>query len=231
MRRPVPGFAISPLPSMSKRHLPLLIALSALFAMLMGLAVLRDITLPLDQAVAEMFRSGPLAVSAPRWREGMRDLTALGSFMVLGLAVAASCAFLVASGRWRLALLVLVSTLSAALVSTGLKFLLARTRPDFGAPVVQTFTPSFPSGHAFLSTVVFLTIGGLLALAARRRREKGVIFVTAVFLALAIGASRVVLGVHWLTDVAAGWLFGLSWAGATLMTAHHLARREAEPGL
>ncbi len=215
---------------MLPRRLPLLIALSALLGLAMGLAVLRDATEPLDQFVAQLFSHGALAVHDPRWREGIRDLTALGSFMVLGLAITAACAFLAASGRWRLAVLVLISTLSATLVSTGLKFALARERPDLGGTVVQTFTPSFPSGHAFLSTVVFLTIGGLLALAARRRRQKAVILVTAALLALAIGLSRVMLGVHWFTDVAAGWLFGLSWAGATLMAAHHLAREEEEPG-
>ncbi len=212
-------------------RLPLLITLSALLGLAMGLAVLRDATAPLDEFVARLFTHGALAIHDPRWREGIRDLTALGSFMVLGLAITTACAFLAASGRWRLAMLVLISTLSATLVSTGLKFALARERPDLGSVVVvQTFTPSFPSGHAFLSTVVFLTIGGLLALTARRRREKAVILVTAAFLALAIGLSRVMLGVHWFTDVAAGWLFGLSWAGATLMAAHHLAREEEQPG-
>lgn len=215
---------------MLPRRLPWLIALCASLAVLMGLAVLRDATEPLDLFVATTFRDGPLAVVDPRLREALRDLTALGSFMVLGLAVTAACAFLAASGRWRLSLLVLISTLSATAVSTGLKYALGRERPDLGGAVVTTFTPSFPSGHAFLSTVVFLTIGGLLALAARRRREKAVILVTAAFLALLIGLSRVVLGVHWMTDVAAGWLFGLSWVGATLLAAHRLARSEEEPG-
>lgn len=211
-------------PPMLPKHLPALITLCAVLAALLAFAVARDATAAFDLAVARLFSEGPLRLSAPVLREAIRDLTALGSFTVLGLAVLSACAFLGAAGRWPLAGLVLASSIGASLVSTLVKFGIARPRPDLGGPVVATFTPSFPSGHAFLSTVVFLTIGGLIAMAARNRREKVVILATALFLALSIGASRVVLGVHWLTDVTAGWLLGLAWSGMVLLLAQRLAR-------
>ncbi len=120
----------------------------------------------------------------------------------------------------------LASSLGATALSTGIKYALGRARPDLAEPIVKTFTPSFPSGHAFLSTVVLLTIGGLMALAARRRRERVVIFGTAIGLALAIGLSGVILGVHWFSDVAAGWLLGIAWASTVLLLARRLAARE-----
>lgn len=211
---------------MPSSRLPRLILVSTLLAILLGLAVIRDATAPLDQAIARFFAEGSPVLSDPRFREAMRDLTALGSFVVLGLAVFASCAFLAASGRWRLSGLVLASSLGATALSTGLKYALGRARPDLAEPIVKTFTPSFPSGHAFLSTVVLLTIGGLMALAARRRSERVVIFGTAIGLAFAIGLSRVILGVHWFSDVAAGWLLGIAWASTMLLLARRLAARE-----
>ena len=77
---------------------------------------------------------------------------------------------------------------------------------------VETANASFPSGHAMLSTVTYLTLGALLAQVMPKKRLKSFVFAVAVLLALIVGASRVYLGVHWLTDVLAGWALGAAWA-------------------
>lgn len=212
-----------------KTRLPLLILAPTLLAVLLGLAVVREVTAPLDHAVARFFAESLMPQADPRLQEALRDLTALGSFTVLGLAILASCAFLAASRRWHLAALVLGSALGATAVSTGLKFALGRARPDLAEPIIRTFTPSFPSGHAFLSTVVLLTLAGLLARTRRRRGERRVMLATALLLSLAIGLSRVALGVHWLSDVAAGWLLGLAWSGLVLLLARGSAMQAGAP--
>jgi undecaprenyl-diphosphatase len=80
------------------------------------------------------------------------------------------------------------------------------------ARLVEVQTPSFPSGHAMLSAIGFLTLGTLLAAGARRRRHRAYILTVAVLLTLLVGSSRVWLGVHWPTDVLAGWCLGAAWA-------------------
>jgi undecaprenyl-diphosphatase len=156
----------------------------------------------------------------PGWlREGVRDLTALGSFVVLAAAVLGSAGYLMAAHRRLLALLLVVSAICATAVSTALKVATGRGRPDLLERAVETFTASFPSGHAFLSAAILLTLAGLLARASPREGQRRVIVSCAVVLTLAVGLSRVYLGVHWPSDVLAGWLLGAAWAAGTLVAA------------
>lgn len=200
-----------------------LMAVPALLALLLGLAVFRELTAPVDIYIARLFGEGALAFSDPRWREGLRDLTALGSFVVLGLAVVSACAILLAVHRARLAGLLLASALGATATSTVLKHLTSRARPDIVEPLALTFTSSFPSGHAFLSMVVFMTIGGLLAMASHHRLQRKVILGLCLALAVLIGLSRIALGVHWLSDVLAGWLLGIAWSASFILVARRMA--------
>ena len=97
------------------------------------------------------------------------------------------------------------------LLSTVLKISFNRPRP--GVPhLARVFTPSFPSGHATLSAVTFLTLGVLLARASRDRRLKIYFVALAIFLTVAVGISRVYLGLHYPSDVLAGWSIGSMWA-------------------
>jgi undecaprenyl-diphosphatase len=89
---------------------------------------------------------------------------------------------------------------------------------------VETLGSSFPSGHATLSAATYLTIGALLAHAQERRRVKTYIHVTAILVALLIGVSRVYLGVHWPTDVLAGWCIGAAWSILCVTAASWLTR-------
>ncbi|MFD2181347.1 phosphatase PAP2 family protein [Rhodoplanes azumiensis] len=149
----------------------------------------------------------------PAWLEkAIRDLTALGSVTVLTLLTVLVLGYLVIDGKRAAALFVLVSVAGGALLIDGIKLVVARPRPDLVAHMVDVSTYSFPSGHATASAVVFLTLGVLLARIGRRRRVKAYVIGTAIALTLAIGASRVYLGVHWPSDVLAGWCLGAAWA-------------------
>jgi undecaprenyl-diphosphatase len=142
----------------------------------------------------------------------MRDVTALGSTVVLAIVVASVAGFLAVSGLSHAALLLLVSVLSGVLLSNTLKAGFLRARPELIPHDTLISTASFPSGHATLSAVVYLTLGALLCRTQSSPAIKAYILGVAALLTLMVGISRVYLGVHWPTDVAAGWLLGSLWA-------------------
>lgn len=150
---------------------------------------------------------GPRAVAL-----AVRDITALGSTTVLTLLVTLVLGFLLLRRRYRAAGLILVATFSGMLFSASAKSLTARERPQVVPHLTETTTKSFPSGHSMLSSVVYLTLGALLAQDMTRRREKIYIVAAAGFLTTLVGLSRVYLGVHYPTDVLAGWAAGVAWS-------------------
>jgi undecaprenyl-diphosphatase len=149
----------------------------------------------------------------PKWLEmAAADMTALGSTSVLVLVVAFVAGLFAMLRRRREALLVVAAASGGTALSIGLKALFDRERPDAALRAVEVMNPSFPSGHAMLSAVVFLTIGVLSAHFAQRKRVKVYVVAAAVTVALLIGLTRVYLGVHWPSDVLAGWTLGAAWA-------------------
>jgi undecaprenyl-diphosphatase len=149
----------------------------------------------------------------PLWlKQVMTDLTALGGFTVLGLLTLVLIFYLLMDGKRRAALLLAVSVGGGTLLSSALKLGFDRPRPDLVAHMVDVQTLSFPSGHAMLSAVTYLTLGALLARLSARRAVKAYVVGVAVLLTLLIGSSRIYLGVHWPTDVIAGWCVGAAWA-------------------
>jgi undecaprenyl-diphosphatase len=149
----------------------------------------------------------------PPWLlDVVRDITALGSTAVLGLLVTIVATFLLATGKYHAGLLVLTTVLSGALLNTFLKLAFARARPDIVAPLTQVSTLSFPSGHAASAAVCYLTLGLMLAQTQASRSVRIHLMTTAAILTLLVGVSRVYLGVHYPSDVLAGWCFGISWA-------------------
>jgi undecaprenyl-diphosphatase len=154
----------------------------------------------------------------PAWvEEMMRDFTALGSTGVLTVVVLAVAGFLAMTRKGHAALLVLASVIGGVLISQTTKWAYARPRPDLVPHGAEVFTASFPSGHSMMSAVVYLTLGALLARTQPDRAVKAYILAVAVVLTALVGASRVYLGVHWPTDVLAGWTLGGLWALACLM--------------
>jgi undecaprenyl-diphosphatase len=109
------------------------------------------------------------------------------------------------------------TTVGGALLSTVIKVLVNRPRPEVDHPIVTAFGKSFPSGHALSSTVVLGTVL-LVFLPVLGRPHRRVAVVATAALVLAIGASRLLLGVHFLSDVLAGHVLGVAWlTGSTAM--------------
>lgn len=180
-----------------------------------------------DTAVMLAMRTGdhhdPIG---PAWFEfAVRDITALGGYAVLTLITLFAVGFLITTKRYADALLLFVSIAGADILSETLKVGFARPRPDLVAHVVEVSSASFPSGHAMVSAATYLTIGALLARVQEKRSVKTYIHATAVLLALMIGLSRVYLGVHWPTDVLAGWCLGAAWSIFCVTAASWFARR------
>ncbi|MFI4964374.1 MAG: phosphatase PAP2 family protein [Caulobacterales bacterium] len=145
-------------------------------------------------------------------QEAMRDVTALGGVTVMTLvSIVAVLAFLMHRRRWHAG--ILAGTIFLAFLSSeGLKDLYGRPRPELVPHGSYVYSSSFPSGHSTLSAATFLTLAVLIASLEPNRGTKRMVFVLAVLLVLAIGVSRVYLGVHWPSDVLAGWCLGGAWA-------------------
>jgi undecaprenyl-diphosphatase len=165
----------------------------------------------------------------PAWMEGsVRDISALGSATVLVLLSVAVIAFLWMRGQGHAALLVLVASGGGALLMTALKGVFERPRPQivphlFGNPG----SSSFPSGHALAAAAVYLTLGALLARMTEDRRSKVFVVSMSFVFVFLVGFSRVYLGVHWPSDVIAGWTVGLCWAVVCWIVTARLQRRGA----
>jgi undecaprenyl-diphosphatase len=162
----------------------------------------------------------------PLWVQEMgRDATALGGLGWLIFFTLVVAVFLWLDGKHRLAVLLLAATSSGVAVSQTLKMLFARERPDVVPHLSHVMTSSFPSGHSLLSAVVYLTLGVMVAAAVPHTSQKVYAIAVAVLITMIVGASRVYLGVHYPTDVLAGWLAGLVWALICWLTARWLQRR------
>lgn len=167
-----------------------------------------------EKLVRSLRTGGDLADPiGPRWlEEAVRDVTALGSTLVLTFITIVVLGFLVIDRRRGMALYVLIAIAGGALLSTLAKTLFARPRPELVAHLVDVTSYSFPSGHALASAVTYLTLGVLLASTQSRKRMKAYFIGVAITIMVLVGASRVYLGVHWPTDVVAGWALGAAWA-------------------
>ena len=164
----------------------------------------------------------------PRWVEEMgRDVTALGGTGILIMITTFVGLYLWVSGKRRSMVMVVAAIGSGFLMGQILKRSFDRARPDLVPHGDYVYTASFPSGHAMMSAVTYLTLGILLARVEPRRRVRAFLLGLAVFLTVIIGISRVYLGVHWPTDVLAGWTAGAAWALMWWLLAPWLERRGA----
>jgi undecaprenyl-diphosphatase len=178
--------------------------------------VMEGSTSNFDRYVMLAFRGGTdttFGPVGPPWvREMARDVTSLGSFVVLGMVTFAVAAYLLLTGGRSAALLVVVAVVGGMAVNSLLKIQFARPRPDLFVPAANVFTASFPSGHAALSAITYLTMAALLARMTASRRLRYYLMAVAATLTCLIGVSRIYLGVHYPTDILAGWCIGSAWA-------------------
>jgi undecaprenyl-diphosphatase len=193
--------------------------------------------LRLDRTILLLFRNSadPRDPLGPGWLESaVRDVTALGGTTVIAIVTLSAAGFLLLSGKRGAALFVVASILGATLLSFLIKAGIERPRPELVPHGTPVYTASFPSGHATGAAATYLTLGALLARFQPRRRLKVYLLTLAVLLTLLIGLSRLYLGVHWPSDVLAGWTLGASWALLCWLVARQLQRRgkvETEPEL
>jgi undecaprenyl-diphosphatase len=180
-------------------------------------------TLNLDRKLLLSMRRPDLSPKgAPQVEEVMRDLTALGGVAVLSLLTISTAVFLVLAGKKNMAAFLCCAVLSGLLASLVLKDFYHRPRPDIVPREDAILTTSFPSGHSMLSALTYLTLGALLARSYARARLKAYFLFLATLLPGLVGLSRVYLGVHWPTDVLAGWTAGATWATLCWLVARRL---------
>lgn len=180
----------------------------------------------------------PAMLRGSHWvDETVRDVTGLGGPLVLAVMVLAVTFFFLARGNHRGAVLLVGATLGGLAVSLLLKDLFVRERPQVVPALMVETSPSFPSGHSMLSAVVYLTLGSLLTRVEPDWRLRFFYLVLAFALTAMVGASRVLLGVHYPTDVMVGWVAGLVWASLCWFLYMALQERgaiesvaDAEPG-
>jgi undecaprenyl-diphosphatase len=218
------------------------------FVLLLAVAVISGSIL-IFVGVTDVVREGELYETEIRWMRALRsaedpsrpigplwlerwsrDITALGSGAVLTLVTFLVAGYLLIDRGYASAVLLLVSVGGGTLLTTSLKGFFARDRPSVVPHLTDAFFTSYPSGHSMMSSVVYLTVAVLLARTLERRRLKIYCVSAAMFLGFLVGLSRVYLGVHYPTDVVAGWAGGTAWALLCWLTAYWLEKRgKVEP--
>jgi len=193
-------------------------------------------TQKLDRALLlAMRRPGDLQpIGSPAVQDAARDVTALGGVTVLGLLTISTGLFLALDGKKHMALFLVGSVAGGTLVSILLKDVFERPRPDLVPHAAYASHSSFPSGHSMMSAITYLVLGALLARSQESTLLKAYFLLTAVFVTVLVGVSRVYLGVHWPTDVLAGWTAGavwalLCWLLARWLQSRHALEEEGEP--
>lgn len=223
----------NPIAWLGRHELATLIALVLVAAGVWGFAELADevmkgATSSFDETVLLAMRNPQDRADprGPKWLEEIgRDLTALGGMVMLTFVTLAVAGYLLLDGKRRAAAFVLVAIAGGLLLSLVLKGGFDRPRPDLVPHGSYVHTTSFPSGHSMMSAVTYLTLGALLARMHSRPSMKAYALLLAVLLTGAVGVSRVYLGVHWPTDVLAGWTAGATWALLCWLVARWLQRR------
>lgn len=171
--------------------------------------------LALENRILRSFRTpeDPGVGIGPHWLPEMaRDITALGSTAVLTLLVILVLGWLAFRRKFHTALFIFAATVSGTLLSLVLKNAFGRERPTAVPHLMIETSLSFPSGHSMLSSVVYFTLGAALASTVKRRIEKIFFVLAAALLSFLTGVSRLYMGVHYPTDVLAGWAAGTAWA-------------------
>ena len=221
------------LASRDRDELRLLLGAFALVGIILALMalvgnVLEGDTQQFDERLLKSLRKAdaPAEPLGPRWLKlAAFDITALGGPTVLGLTVVGVTGYLLLHGLYRNALFVLTASVGGWIINDVLKVLFARPRPSIVPHLREVSSLSFPSGHALTSAVVFLTLGTLLMRVAKKPLAKWYCIAVAMGATALVGASRVYLGVHYPSDVVAGWLIGLSWALICWMVERAIERR------
>jgi len=184
----------------------------------------------LDSTGLLFWRSGPdLRPAGPKWLlEGVRDLTALGGVLLRHIVAVLALVALLFLRLRREAVLLAGTIVGGWIVNSAVKGLVGRPRPTIVPHLTEAGGQSFPSGHSFNSAVVYIAIGLAFAAMSPRRDVRWTIVGGAMALSLVVAWTRVWLGVHFPSDVIAGWLGGAGWAFAASALLDRPAMQVAE---
>ena len=169
----------------------------------------------IDTALLMMMRDGndPQNAWGPPWvHEMMRDISGMGGIIILSFVSMGAAVYLFMRSKIGQAFYLLCTVSFGTMMTNILKSGFDRPRPDLVPHGSFVFTGSFPSGHSMMAAVVYLSVGVLLARSHENYKLKLYFIVLSVILTVAIGISRVYLGVHWPSDVLAGWMAGCAFA-------------------
>jgi undecaprenyl-diphosphatase len=192
------------------------LTLGVLAFLLLAALVMADTTHAVDHGLLSWLHvpGEPASPVFSDWLvDPMTDITALGGYTALTLLTLGAALYYALLRNYVTAVTVVLAIASSGLVTHLLKLGIDRMRPDLVEHLTHSANASFPSGHALQATAAFLIIGALAAQAQQNPRIKALILVGAALLIFLVGISRVYLGVHWPTDVVAGWCLGTAWAG------------------
>lgn len=203
------------------------VACGAMVFTLLAIAVQYGWADTLDRAILVSLRDPANLGDAwgPVWfEETMAELSALGGYPILVTVTVLALSVLVLLRHKSAAAFLLAALGGGAALSGGLKLMFERARPDLVDHMDRTFTSSFPSAHAMVSMLSYLTLAAVAIRFVPRHSVRVFIPCAAAALAFIVGASRVYLGVHWPSDVMAGWSLGVTWASLCWLAAHYLSR-------
>jgi undecaprenyl-diphosphatase len=217
------------------RDLQLLAGLAAIGGLLLvfikiGRAVSVEGTDQIDQAILLLFRNTPSdPIGSEQMQAAVMHISALGSGMVTGLIVLIVTLFCAVAGHWRYAALTVACSIGTGLAMWVLKDFYERDRPSIVTHIDPPGGHSFPSGHSMISAALYMTLAVLISRTLERRRLRVFVIAAGAFIALLIGVSRMYLGVHYPTDVLAGWTAGLLWALVCGLVVRMLGKRGNVP--
>ncbi len=204
-----------PVPAARRTLAPLALVTAAalLFAVLLLLVRLR--WAPLESADhGAAARLNSLVAAHPVVVSIVKAVTWLGSGAVLWAVTGAAVVLLALRRRWLLALYLLLAGAGALVLDPVLKDLVGRLRPVVAHPIAHGTGGSFPSGHSLGSMICYGALF-LVFLPAARGAWRRVLTTVTITLIAAIGVSRLLLGVHYVSDVLGGWALGVTWLGVT----------------
>lgn len=206
-----------------------------------GVAVFADVAEDFNEDEARSFDMNVLAALhpgpdladpvGPAWLDrAAQDFSAFGSLAIICTIALVMVGFLLMQKRAVQAGMLVLALGGGLLLSETMKGIFERTRPPEIYHMAGALNASFPSGHALLSTVFYLTLGAMLARLLQRRRNKVYAISVAITVALLVGFTRVYLGVHWASDVLAGWALGATWAMVCWLIGWAVEKRAAPKG-
>ena len=216
------------------RDLQLLAALAAIGMLILVFVALADevtelSTQEFDESILLALRAAPDDPLGPYEVEAaIMHVSALGSGVVTTLIVLIATGFFVLAGHWRYAGLIVACSVGCGVVMSLLKGLFERARPTVVTHIDPPGGLSFPSGHSTISAALYMTLAVLIARTLERRTLRVYVVCMGVLMMVLVGTSRLYLGVHYPTDVLAGWTLGLTWALICGTVVRQLGKRGVE---